>query len=258
VEKSFAVARLPLAFNLPKIILLALTAFPAAGATLFTNGSFESPGAPGDPWVPGVRYVGDESLDGSGTGWIHEGAANAAAFFGDFYTNGDGGGFWSMVPQDGSYYFGFGATGKTGGVLKQTFDTEIGVTYVVNYWLTTQELDEGPFPDQVAFVAAYDGAILLASVENILNGPPGWSSGLTLTFTASSASTTLLFRDDSSAGTPGLTLGPNDTFLTNWGLDNVSLAMATPEPGSWALLGLGLVALGAAKRVVGQFQNSES
>jgi hypothetical protein len=223
------------------VTLLALAISVPATAATFFNGSFESPGAPSIPWSPGVRYLANESLDGSGSGWIHVGASDPQGFFGDFYTNGDGTD-WSLVPQDQSYYIGFGATGATGGILEQTFDTEIGLTYVVNYWLSTQELEVGPFPDQVAFVGAYDGTTELASRVNILNAAPGWNLGLALHFVATSSSTTMRFIDQSLAGTSDASLGPNDTYRTNWGLDNVTVAQ-TPEPASCVLLGLGISVL---------------
>jgi hypothetical protein len=118
--------------------------------------------------------------------------------------------------------------------------------YVVTYWLTTLELEDGPFPDQVAFVGAYDGGTELASELNILNAAPGWNPGRTLAFVATSSSTTLRFIDQSLPGTSDGSFGPNDTFWTNWGLDNVTLA--TPEPGTYALLGLGLSVLALFKR----------
>lgn len=221
------------------VSIVALGGLPSASGATFFNGSFESPGAPFLPWDPGLRYLGDEQLDPAdlpGTGWVHAGTAIPASQFGDFYTNGQGG-LWTLPPVDGNYFIGFGASGFNGGVLSQTFDTVVGATYWVNYALTTLELFTGPYPAQEAFVEVLDSDdVQLASALNFLPlGPPAWGNGITLVFTATTTSTTLRFTDLSGPGT-----GPGDgTFDINWGLDNVSLS-ETPEPGTFAVLGVGL------------------
>lgn len=221
-----------------------LGGFSVASAATFFNGSFETPGAPVSPWNPGIRYLGNESLDGTGTGWLHTGTAIPASFFGDFYTNGQGG-LWTLAAQGGSYFVGFGASGFNGGTLSQTFDTQVGQTYFVTYWLTTLELFSAPYPAQSALVEVRDaGDVQLASALNFLpQGPPGWGQGITLQFTATTTSSTLRFIDESIGGTgPG-----NGTFDINWGLDNVSVS-PLPEPGTFAILGLGLGILGIFRK----------
>lgn len=228
------------------VLLWALTlgGLPVASAATFFNGSFETPGAPVSPWNPGIRYLGNESLDGSGTGWIHTGTAIPDSQFGDFYTNGLGG-LWTLAAQEGTYFIGFGASGFNGGTLTQTFDTQVGQTYLVTYWLTTLELFTPPYPEQRAFVEVRDADdVQLVSALNFLpQGPPGWGQGLTLQFTATSTSTTLRFIDQSIGGSgPG-----NGTFDINWGLDNVNVS-AIPEPGTSAIFALGLGILGIFRK----------
>jgi hypothetical protein len=202
------------------LLWLALVTSTASSglATTFFNGNFESPGTfPG----PDARYLtyGDTYV----TGWTHE-----VTDLGEFYTDGV---TWGISAGEGTYYVGFGAFNNIGGTLSQTFDTIAGMTYNVNYLLTTQELT-GTLPDQVALVEALDGFTLLASVTNTINQPAGvWTSGLQLSFTAASTSTTLRFTD--------MTLLANGTLI-NWGLDDVSVLESTPEPGTYALLALGL------------------
>jgi hypothetical protein len=220
--------------------LCLLLAVPGKAATFF-NGSFESPGAPVDPWNPGVLYLGDQLLGG----WEHTRVPDADPLRTDFYTNGLGTD-WVNPPQDGAYYIGWGAYGATGGTLSQAFDTEIGVTYQVTYWLVAQEFALGSTVEQKARVAALDGNTPLANVLNTFGPTSVWFQGQILSFVAQSASTTLRFSDESE----GSSVIGQGTYMINWGLDNVTVE-ATPEPGTWAILGLGLGILVAVKKMRG-------
>jgi hypothetical protein len=206
-----------------KLFTAALLVFGAASlgvAGPFVNGGFETVTG---PVTPPVHYIGDG--DTILTGWLHTGPGGFQQ--GEFLTDGSP---FGIGPGEGFLYVGFGAGGFTGGSLSQTFDTEIGQVYLVNYLLTTQELG-GPLPDQVAIVEAFNGATLLAGVTNTFNQPAGvWNSGLSLVFTATSASTTLRITDG--------TLLANSANL-NWGLDDVNVLL-TPEPATFGLIGIGL------------------
>ncbi|MEO5922194.1 MAG: PEP-CTERM sorting domain-containing protein [Bryobacteraceae bacterium] len=214
-----------------KLFQLAALVVITAGfgvAAPFTNGSFESSGG---AFTPPANVLGNG--DTFVTGWVHDGPGALGA--GEFYTDGVN---WGVVAGQGTYYVGFGAGGLTGGTLSQTFDTTIGTTYFVNYLLSTQEFDGIP-PIQVAVVEALDGSTVLASVSNSFNQGSGiWNSGLTLTFTATSSSTTLRFTDATS---------PANSPPVNWGLDAVSVA-PVPEPTTFGLVGLGLALCAWRKR----------
>ena len=214
--------------NFLSLVFLVVMTAAVGAAVPFTNGSFESLQS---PYTPDAHYLinGDTYV----TGWVHGGPGSFQS--GDFLTEGSA---WGIAAANGTYYVGFGAGGVTGGTLSQTFDTVIGVTYFVNYLLTTQEFDAVP-PTQVAIVQALNGSTVLASVTNSFNSlANNWFSGLTLAFTATSTSTTLRFTDATSlANTPPV----------NWGLDNVTVG-SVPEPASFGLLALGAGLLGLCAR----------
>ncbi|MBL8174790.1 MAG: DUF642 domain-containing protein, partial [Bryobacterales bacterium] len=160
--------------------LAALLGFAAfAQAAPFTNGSFESPGGSTTELGVGSTHV---------TGWVH-GVTSGA----EFYTTSN---HFSIPAGDGTHYITWGGVGIVGGTLSQTFDTTPGTTYAVNYLLTTQQFFAPILPVQSNSVQAFDGATLLNSTTNSFNMAAGvWLAGNQLTFTATSASTTLVFTD---------------------------------------------------------------
>jgi len=207
------------------MVFLVIGAATFGVAAPFMNGGFE---LPGPTYTPPAEYLsyGDLFV----TGWVHDGTD-----LGEFYTDGAA---WGISAGEGSYYVGFGAFSQTGGTLSQTFDTNVGTTYFVNYLLTTQELDAN-LPDQAALVEALDGSTVLGSAFNTINQAAGtWTSGISFAFTATSTSSTLRFTDM----TPLANSAP-----INWGLDAVSVGVV-PEPSSIAMIGLGLGLL-ALRRV---------
>jgi len=203
------------------LMVVFLTGVSVIQATPFTNGSFESPA--------GATSVFLGASDTYVTGWTHVG--NPA---GEFYTKS---GDWGISAGDGTYYIGWGANGSTGGMLLQTFDTLSGTMYTVNYLLTTQQFGGTP-PIESNLVEALNGSTVLNSVTNSFNQGAGiWNAGATLTFTATSASTTLRFTDTTTA---------TNSVPVNWGLDAVTVsgnASNVPEPSTSGLVGLGLTTL---------------
>lgn len=130
----------------------------------------------------------------------------------------------SGSPQAGSFAAFFGPIGSTGGI-SQTLATTAGATYHVDFWLR----NDGGTPNSFAF--NWDGG----SAEMILSGAPGQAYvHYEFDLVASSAATSLQFsfRQDPAF----------------WGLDSVSVEQSVPEPGSLALLGLGLAGLAAMRR----------
>jgi hypothetical protein len=210
----------------------------AAFASAFQNGSFESPGG-----APNVRYLG--CSDGLVTGWINDAVpacAPSTVYPGatvdgiQYYVQGnevDG----ITSAADGTSYVSFGANGTTGGTLQQTFDTFAGEIVQVNYLVSLD--GNTPNQPQSMTVQAFDGVSLLgAEADNVFTNV-FWENGPTLIFTATSASTTLVFTD-----TTGAHLGDE----VNWGLDGVTVSSATPEPSTVSLFFLGSVALVALRR----------
>jgi hypothetical protein len=204
-----------------KLMAILVACGVSASGAAFTNGNFESPGGTGATFLPnGNAFV---------TGWVHTGNTN-----GEFYTDQS----WGILAGDGTHYIGWGASGATGGILSQTFDTVVGATYQVDYLLTTQQLAGSNLPLQSNSVQALDGSTVLAGVTNSFNMAAGnWLAGNQLVFTATSGATTLRFTDTSNGSVAS---------GINWGLDAVSVTelggSTVPEPATYALV---LTALGA-------------
>lgn len=121
-------------------------------------------------------------------------------------------------------------------VLSQTFDTVAGTTYTVSF-------DIGFGPDSNSTATSVGGAPVTQSLVDVgINGvyqsfagsTAGWTSGNSLTFTATGASTTLSFKTA-------------DTYSEYVGLDNVAVN-AVPEPETYAMMLAGLGALGFVAR----------
>lgn len=152
-----------------------------------------------------------------------------------------GGAFWfgaGSATQNGNYAVAFNA-GDTApnGSLFQSFATTTGARYTVTFdfgatncspWACGQSL--------TASALGTDGAISLASLT--ANGTSGGALGThTFNFVANGTSTTLRFAD----------IATNSSTWLDGVLDNVAV-QAVPEPGSLALLGLGLAGIAAGRR----------
>jgi hypothetical protein len=216
MKKSLSVS-LSLLFGLASVAM----------AAPFTNGDFELPGGP-------TVFLGNP--DSTVTGWVHSGAGQ------DLYTANLA---FGINAFSGTHYITFGGSGTTGGSMSQTFDTLIGTTYNVNYFLTTQQFGGGTPPLQETIVRAFDGLTQLNQVTNDFQPPDGtWIGGATLTFVATNTSTTLVFLDNSNGPAAG---------GVNWGLDAVTVngvaGGAVPEPATFVLTGLGILGLGLVRRV---------
>jgi hypothetical protein len=192
----------------------------------FQNGSFESPGTGSNASL---------ALDCPGivTGWIH---GNNCGGQSEFLTKS---GTFGLATLDGGQYITWGGNGFNGGTLQQTFDTITGANYTVNYLIAIQQ-NSGT--TQSMKVEAFDGINLLNSAAASNFSFPTFTPGPTLSFTASSMSTTLRFTDTTSLA---------NSALANWGLDTVTVQSnqsGVPEPGTLALLAAGLGILLVSKR----------
>lgn len=190
-----------------------------AQGSAFQNGSFES---------GTVCFCGMADNDTRITGWVHN-TGNPAGFD-EFNISGDNG----ATAFDGTNFVSFGHSGTTDGSLSQTFDTVAGTTYVVGYF---REVIQGFGPDnnppQTVNLSAFDASnsSQLASADDMFVNED-WLSG-SLSFIAGSSSSTIVFMDATSVTNSG---------PVNWALDNVTVTAqtagsATPEPGTFSLMG---------------------
>ena len=162
------------------------------------------------------------------TGWVLGGTLGNEALF--FESNG-----WAGTPsQDGAYMIGFGGNGTAGATLSQTFDTVAGVNYTVGYYVTAQQIGNGP---QSYSAEAFNGTTQLGSDSADVPQALQWVKH-SFDFVATGASSTLRFTDSSNGPAAG---------NINWALDNVSVS-AVPESSTLGLMSLGLAALAFLKR----------
>jgi hypothetical protein len=194
-------------------------------ASPFQNGNFASPG--GGPPFQQILGCNDSFV----TGWVND-ALNCAGL--QVYRS-DGYPGVQFGVGLGGYYVSFGNNSTTGGTLQQTFDTVVGKLYSVQFQVALENTAVEPQSMEVQAFAAGGGLLGIQTDNNFVNFPLAF--GPTLTFTATSTSTTLVFTDTTPAG----------PSVNNWGLTNVSVT-TTPEPGTACLFSLvAIVALAAIR-----------
>ena len=138
-------------------------------------------------------------------------------------------GFYGYEPEDGNYFAALGPAGSPG-TLSQTFSDQAGAQYTFRFYLAA----EGDHPS--FFSAMWDGTTLLSLTDpSIFNHQ--WEQYSFTEIGTGHDSISFSFQDD-----------PGYMALDNVVVSSTSGTGSTPEPGSFVLLGSGVLALGGIVR----------
>lgn len=193
------------------VSLIALLAAAPASADLIENGGFEDPALDDGTWDLFDTIPGWYLVDGVGNIEIQNNVAGS--------------------PYEGEQFVELDSTQPS--TIGQNIATEAGQDYVLSFAFAARPGTNIALDNFMQ--VRWDGAVIFAGVAP--DYTPNWTV-YTIHVTASSDLSMLTFGD----------LSPNARNSYGVYLDAVSLVKKVPEPGTLALLGLGLVALGVNRR----------